>query len=190
MREVPYNRNVAVAYARRWALDRNLAYYNFDKLGGLNTDAEESNPSFVTRTVINAEHCQRNKQQTAQRQKQLPLLAQNVRVNDRQQYESAYAENHGEKLNHDELQRTVQRACGSHAGDGVVYHNRPEQGAAYAHEKQENIRPLEEGFHIGANKVNQSLYIKHLGESKIIMRSIFYHIIVLYAMAEKVYNDC
>ena len=34
MREVPYNRNVAVAYARRWALDRNPAYYNVDKLGG------------------------------------------------------------------------------------------------------------------------------------------------------------
>lgn len=34
MREIPYNRDAAVAYARRWALDRNPAYYNFDKIGG------------------------------------------------------------------------------------------------------------------------------------------------------------
>ena len=34
MREIPYNREAAVAYARRWALSRNPAYYNFDKIGG------------------------------------------------------------------------------------------------------------------------------------------------------------
>ncbi len=34
MREIPYNRIAAVAYARRWANDRNPAYYNFDELGG------------------------------------------------------------------------------------------------------------------------------------------------------------
>lgn len=34
MREKPYNREAAVAYARRWALHRNPAYYNFEKFGG------------------------------------------------------------------------------------------------------------------------------------------------------------
>lgn len=34
MKEIPYDRNVAVAYARRWALSRNPAYYNFDPVGG------------------------------------------------------------------------------------------------------------------------------------------------------------
>ncbi|MCH5278341.1 MAG: amidase domain-containing protein [Christensenellaceae bacterium] len=34
MREMPYNRDAAVAYARKWALDRNPAYYNFENLGG------------------------------------------------------------------------------------------------------------------------------------------------------------
>lgn len=34
MREIPYDRNAAVSYARKWALDRNPAYYNFDKIGG------------------------------------------------------------------------------------------------------------------------------------------------------------
>lgn len=34
MREVPYDRNAAVDYARKWALDRNLAYYDFEKIGG------------------------------------------------------------------------------------------------------------------------------------------------------------
>ncbi len=34
MREIPYDRNAAVAYARRWALDRNPAYYDFEKIGG------------------------------------------------------------------------------------------------------------------------------------------------------------
>lgn len=29
-----YNRTKAVEYARKWALDRNPAYFNFDKLGG------------------------------------------------------------------------------------------------------------------------------------------------------------
>ncbi len=34
MREIPYNRAAAVAYARKWALDRNLAYYDFENIGG------------------------------------------------------------------------------------------------------------------------------------------------------------
>ena len=34
MREIPYNREAAVAYARRWALDRNRAYYDFEEIGG------------------------------------------------------------------------------------------------------------------------------------------------------------
>lgn len=34
MRETDYNREKAVAYARRWALGRNPAYYNFDGIGG------------------------------------------------------------------------------------------------------------------------------------------------------------
>ena len=34
MREIPYDRNAAVAYARKWAMDRNPAYYNFDGIGG------------------------------------------------------------------------------------------------------------------------------------------------------------
>ncbi len=34
MRDIPYNRAAAVAYARRWALGRNPAYYDFEELGG------------------------------------------------------------------------------------------------------------------------------------------------------------
>lgn len=34
MRELPYDRFAAVAYARRWALGRNPAYYDFQDLGG------------------------------------------------------------------------------------------------------------------------------------------------------------
>ena len=34
MRENPYDRATAVAYARRWALDRNGAYYDFQNIGG------------------------------------------------------------------------------------------------------------------------------------------------------------
>lgn len=34
MREIPYNREAAVAYARRWALSRNPAFYDFEELGG------------------------------------------------------------------------------------------------------------------------------------------------------------
>lgn len=34
MREIPYNRAAAVAYARRWALSRNPVYYDFEKIGG------------------------------------------------------------------------------------------------------------------------------------------------------------
>ena len=34
MREVPYNRQKAVDYARRWALNRNPAYYDFQAIGG------------------------------------------------------------------------------------------------------------------------------------------------------------
>lgn len=34
MREITYNRAEAVAYARKWALDRNHAYYNFQNIGG------------------------------------------------------------------------------------------------------------------------------------------------------------
>ncbi len=34
MREKEYDRSSAVAYARRWALDRNPAFYNFEAIGG------------------------------------------------------------------------------------------------------------------------------------------------------------
>lgn len=34
MREIPYNRFAAVAYARAWATSRNPAYYNFEEIGG------------------------------------------------------------------------------------------------------------------------------------------------------------
>ncbi|MGI6193630.1 MAG: amidase domain-containing protein [Christensenellales bacterium] len=34
MRTIPYNRAAAVAYAERWALSRNPAYYDFENLGG------------------------------------------------------------------------------------------------------------------------------------------------------------
>lgn len=34
MHEIPYNRDLAVNYARKWAMSRNPSYYNFDKVGG------------------------------------------------------------------------------------------------------------------------------------------------------------
>ena len=34
MREITYDREAAVSYARRWALSRNPAYYDFEKIGG------------------------------------------------------------------------------------------------------------------------------------------------------------
>ena len=34
MKTIPYNREKAVAYARRWALSRNPAYYDFEEIGG------------------------------------------------------------------------------------------------------------------------------------------------------------
>ena len=34
MREIPYNREAAVAYARVWALLRNPIYYDFENIGG------------------------------------------------------------------------------------------------------------------------------------------------------------
>lgn len=34
MRELPYNRAAVVAYARRWAMARNPAYYDFEQIGG------------------------------------------------------------------------------------------------------------------------------------------------------------
>ena len=34
MELIAYNRKAAVAYARRWAFSRNLAYYDFSRLGG------------------------------------------------------------------------------------------------------------------------------------------------------------
>lgn len=34
MREIPYNRTAAVNYARKWALARNPAYYDFEEIGG------------------------------------------------------------------------------------------------------------------------------------------------------------
>lgn len=34
MRQFPYDREAAVAYARKWALSRNPAFYDFEELGG------------------------------------------------------------------------------------------------------------------------------------------------------------
>ena len=32
--DTPYDRDAAVAYARRWALSRNPLYYDFEDIGG------------------------------------------------------------------------------------------------------------------------------------------------------------
>ena len=34
MKEITYNRDAAVSYARKWALGRNPAYYDFENIGG------------------------------------------------------------------------------------------------------------------------------------------------------------
>ena len=34
MRETGYNREAAVDYARRWAMGRNPAYFDFEEIGG------------------------------------------------------------------------------------------------------------------------------------------------------------
>ena len=34
MRDIPYDRGAAVAYARKWALGRNPAFYDFEEIGG------------------------------------------------------------------------------------------------------------------------------------------------------------
>ena len=34
MKDIPYNREKAIAYARRWALERNPRFYNFSEIGG------------------------------------------------------------------------------------------------------------------------------------------------------------
>lgn len=34
MREIPYDREAAVAYARQWAMSRHPAYYDFENIGG------------------------------------------------------------------------------------------------------------------------------------------------------------
>ncbi len=34
MKEIPYDRAAAVAYTKKWALRRNPAYYDFEKIGG------------------------------------------------------------------------------------------------------------------------------------------------------------
>ena len=34
MKDIPYNREMAVAYARKWATARNPSFYNFSEIGG------------------------------------------------------------------------------------------------------------------------------------------------------------
>ena len=34
MRSIPYDRNAAAAYAKKWAFERNPMFFNFDNLGG------------------------------------------------------------------------------------------------------------------------------------------------------------
>lgn len=34
MKIIPYNRTAAVDYARKWAMERNQAYYDFEEIGG------------------------------------------------------------------------------------------------------------------------------------------------------------
>ncbi len=34
MKEINYNRNLAIKYAKKWAYKRNPKYYNYDKIGG------------------------------------------------------------------------------------------------------------------------------------------------------------
>ena len=34
LKQIPYNRQAAVAYAHKWAFGRNPAYYDYEEIGG------------------------------------------------------------------------------------------------------------------------------------------------------------
>lgn len=57
MRTVNYDRNLAVEYAKKWALHRNPRYYNFNELGGDCTN-------FVSQCVFAGSHIMNYKKDT------------------------------------------------------------------------------------------------------------------------------
>ena len=132
------------------------------------------------------ENSQGDQQQHLDADQELPLTAQQVRVDDREQHEGADAQEDGEDL-HDDLLVGVHLPAGRHhAGGGPIDHHRAEDGADHANDQQEHIRPLPELLDIGP----KLLYGKHslsremtIRQNFGLKRTVFYHSFALYATA-------
>ena len=126
---------------------------DLDNLGGLDADAGEANPRLVAGAVVLAEDDQRHQQQHVDRRQQLPLRAENIRINDGEDHEGPDAEEHGEDLHRDILRRDRHvPAAVVHAGDSPVDHEDAEDGTDSADDEQEDIRPLEKLPNIGLER--------------------------------------
>ncbi len=115
---------------------------DLDDLRGLDADACEADPALVAGAVILTEDDQRHQKQKVDDTQHLPLLAQEVRVYNRQRNEGCYAQSHGEQLDDNELGRVGERTGLRHAHGGHIYDSGTEKRTDYAHTQQENIRPL------------------------------------------------
>ena len=123
---------------------------NLYDLRRLNAYTGEADPAFVAGAVVLPEEDERDDQQHVYHAQRLPLFAQQVRVDHREDDEHADAEEHGEHLNDDELRRVFHAAppTDGHAGDGLVDGRNAEERTYDAHNEQENVRPLKKRFHI------------------------------------------
>ena len=129
---------------------------DLDDLGRLDADAGEANPGAVAGAVVLAEDDERREEQDVDDAEDLPLGAEDVRVDDREQHKGPDAEKHREDLHRDIFGggRHVP-AARHHAGDGPVHHQDAEDGAERAEDEQEDIRPLKKLFYIGSEGVDR-----------------------------------
>ena len=138
---------------------------DLDDLGGLDADACEADPCEVAGAVVLPEKAQSDQQQHLDADQDLPLTAQQVRIDDREQHEGADAQEDGEDLHDDLLVGVHLPTRRHHAGGGPIDHHRAEDGADHANDQQEHIRPLGELLDIWLNFLDDKHFLPGNGES-------------------------
>ncbi len=116
-----------------------------DKLRGLYTDTGKTNPRLVAGAVVLTEDDQCDKQGDDDAPQKLPLLAQQVSVNNGKDHERADTNEYRKALNCNIFGggRHIP-AAGSHTDNSRTHHYKAKERAESAHHQQENIRPLKE----------------------------------------------
>ena len=139
--------DVAVFLQPGHLLGRDNDVDDLDDLGGLNADAGKANPALVAGAAVLTEDDQGDQEENVDDAEQLPLLAQQVGIDEGEHNKGGQTEKQGKDLNNDAFDRAVDPAGGLHGNRGDAHHIDPKQRTDQAHDKEKDICTFKE--HLG-----------------------------------------